>query len=963
MQDESESSVGAHREFAAEDHEADGPAVARDHDARLMLQRVAAKLLGEPQESVHIGRFEILDLLGEGGMGVVYAADDATLARKVAIKAIRGERLRMHPGERDRLLREARALAKLSHPNVVTVYEVHEDGPDVYIVMELIEGTTLAGWLATPRTLPEILGLFIQAGHGLHAAHIAGIVHRDFKPSNVLVAHDARVRIVDFGLARGDPTPADTTSPKLARAVDNTELTLATAAHAGTPAYMSPEQLRGLPCDARSDQFSFCVALYEAVYGKRPFAPGELAARIESGDMSTLPLGRPAPRWLRKALARGLSLRPEARYPSMAALLTVLEETPKQRRRIAWVALTGLTLVGAVVSGTQLRDPAATALCDNAGASLDAVWSDHQRVAIRRAFTETGLSYATSAATRTLAALDRYRDELRDARQEACKATHVRGERSEASLDTRGQCLDRATRSLINLCDVLVVAGPAVVGEAEALVVALPAPAACIDEAREPAPAPAPPRTDVALERLLDQGRILETTHQGAQAVAVLERLIADSRARGNPSFEAEALLLLGRTQIALLRAPKPAHETLHRAYDAASTAGRDDLLWAIWGALSQVAGYELDDLVGARVHLEHARSTLARTRDPEAELRLLEFEGLLASSEGHHTEAIALRRDILERVRSRPDAPAVAVIRARIALAMALALSGDLEASKQMHQDIWDDARERFGADHPWTARAEVGLGRDLFELGEHHAASLRLTHARAALAAAYGPRSPVVASVDLHLAQLAGESGHYEQAISLARAVLAVFDEYFPPSHGDRAATLSTLSGLYVATGDTAHQLEVSLALLDYFDAVGTDDRQSVPDVLTNVSESLCELGRCAEALPYVTRLMTLYTETPPEELGMSGFAAFGFGRVYTALGQLDLALPFLESAYMTFQTYPIDRDGARANIAAAARSLADALAGLHLNAPRVHMLRKRAAKIDTELAEDSLAGEPAE
>ena len=356
MQQSSNSTASSEWDPPPAPADSDGRGSSRDPDAEAMLRRIAGRLLGERPEAVRIGRFRVLETLGEGGMGVVYAAEDAKLDRRVAIKTIRGDILRGQPGERARLLREARALARLSHPNVVQVYEVGETASGVFVVMELVRGTTLREWLEAPRPLDAILGCFLEAGRGLDAAHRAGIVHRDFKPSNALVGADGRVRIVDFGLARPDCTPEDATSPPVTREDRRGERTLPAGAQGGTPAYMSPEQILGVSCDARSDQFSFCVALYEALYRKLPFAPGELAARLRDPDLHAareLPAG-PAPRWLREVLTRGLAVRPEDRYPSMTALLATLEGTPRRRRRAFGAAVGALVVAGAVTTGVAL---------------------------------------------------------------------------------------------------------------------------------------------------------------------------------------------------------------------------------------------------------------------------------------------------------------------------------------------------------------------------------------------------------------------------------------------------------------------------------------------------------------------------------------------------------------------------------------------------------------------------------
>jgi eukaryotic-like serine/threonine-protein kinase len=272
---------------------------------------------GEPQRE--IGRYRIERLLGTGGMGVVYCAFDPELERRVALKVLPGSR-RSHAAVRERLLHEARAMARLNHPNVIKVYEVGTAGDHDYVAMELVEGANLAEWLrAEPRSPRAIVGAFLDAGRGLVAAHAVGLIHRDFKPHNVLRASDGGVAVTDFGLARdvGEVTPApaerNTPSPLGGLTV--------TGAILGTPAYMAPEQWEGQPVGPAADQFAFCVALWEALTGARPF-------RGEVHEMRAAVLRGPAaldataiPRPLRDVLRRGLEPEPARRWPDMTVLL------------------------------------------------------------------------------------------------------------------------------------------------------------------------------------------------------------------------------------------------------------------------------------------------------------------------------------------------------------------------------------------------------------------------------------------------------------------------------------------------------------------------------------------------------------------------------------------------------------------------------------------------------------------
>ncbi|MBZ4411567.1 protein kinase [Myxococcus sp. XM-1-1-1] len=297
-------------------------------------------------EGTKLGSYVLRELLGEGGMGVVYAAEDPRLGRKVAVKLLRPMREGVETESRARLLREAQAMARLSHPNVLPIFELGSAEGRDFLAMEWVEGPTLAGWLREQeRPWREVLEMFHAAGLGLAAAHQRGLVHRDFKPANVLVGRDGRPRVTDFGLARrwGEPAASNPTTGDLSTAplgVDAEETALTREGTAlGTPAYMSPEQRRGQPVDARSDQYSFCVALHEALYGERPGPPTKHGASVKKPPR--------LPGHVRAAVAKGLASEPEARHPSMEALLQALsKQTPRERVWLGWVAVLGVGVLG-----------------------------------------------------------------------------------------------------------------------------------------------------------------------------------------------------------------------------------------------------------------------------------------------------------------------------------------------------------------------------------------------------------------------------------------------------------------------------------------------------------------------------------------------------------------------------------------------------------------------------------------
>jgi hypothetical protein len=307
----------------------------------------------------HVGRYEIRELLGAGAMGVVYRAYDPDLRRAVAIKLVRGN----SASSRVRLVREAQAMARVRHPNVVPIFDVGPIGDDVFVAMPLLEGGTLRSWLGgRARPFDEVVDRFVAAGRGLIAAHAAGLVHRDFKPDNVLLGAGGEVQVADFGLAR---LAGEDALPDPGAGVLVPGALTRTGAVVGTPAYMAPEQLRGGPIDARADQFSFCVALWEALHGKRPFpdtpcrGDDSIDARLDAiaAGPARPPQRRDRPAWIAPLLVRGLAADPAGRWPSLQSLLDAIAARRRRRPWPRWLAA-GAAVIGVFAAIVALTRPA-----------------------------------------------------------------------------------------------------------------------------------------------------------------------------------------------------------------------------------------------------------------------------------------------------------------------------------------------------------------------------------------------------------------------------------------------------------------------------------------------------------------------------------------------------------------------------------------------------------------------------
>ncbi len=497
-----------------------------------------------------VGRYVLAEVLGDGGMGIVYAARDPQLDRRVAIKLLHARLAGADQTVMElRLAREAQAMARLSHPNVLTIFDlgIADDG-QVFMAMELVEGGTLKQWLnARPRRCHEVLAMFLDAGEGLAAAHKAGIIHRDFKPDNVLLGSDGRPRVTDFGLAyavasvRGPsatggassiPPPADlprkaSTPPP--RGVLARPLTVAGAVM-GTPGYMAPEQFRAALTDERTDVYCFCASLYHALYGERAFQGetfDEMSEAVQAGVIREAPSNTRVPPWLRKVLVSGLAVDLAARPPSMRVLLRALRRDPARvRRRIA--ALGGLAvaammalLVHHEVGERQSR------VCRALPQRLAGVWDDARKETIARRFVASRASFANEAWQSVHRSIDAYAAEWSTMSVAACEAARVRGDESEALYEQRTACLDERLDGLRALTEVFVGADAKAVRKAPEATLQLDELSTCGDAARLGSipllpTDPARRRTIDDLRRDVQRAQALKGAGQLRQSVALL---------------------------------------------------------------------------------------------------------------------------------------------------------------------------------------------------------------------------------------------------------------------------------------------------------------------------------------------------------------------------------------------------------------------------------------------------------
>ncbi|WP_434421889.1 protein kinase domain-containing protein [Nannocystis pusilla] len=634
------------------------PQVEGDFANERVKQAIMASLFDEPVAPGKIGRFTVLRELGRGGTGVVYAAYDEELERKVAVKLLHPEATADVVEARTRLLREAQAMARLSHPNIVSVHEVGTHHEQVYVAMEFVHGVTLSTWLKRQqRPWREIVDVFRQAASGLAAAHEAGLVHRDFKPQNAMVGDDGRVRVLDFGLARAEGDPqlfadlertrelelgSGSSAGASLRALD-TSLTL-TGSLIGTPAYMAPEQFRGDRADARSDQFALCVALYEALFRSRPF-PGdnltELMRAVLAGHLRD-PGSAKVPRALRAAVLRGLQVRPEHRYPSMDAFIAAIDRVVEPPRT-AWLAAAGLTAAFAAVGvGLSYQTGVDIQECeDRARQEIAEVWNPGRFAGIGASLRAVDPTVAQSW-TVARRQYDGYAERWVEVAADACVAAEVRHEQSPALYELRRACLGDRLRDFKAVLDLFGRPDVAFAVHASDLVAGLESPESCSDPLELQRHA-APPGDPELARSLAEQHAAIARAEAHRRAGKFTEALtVLDSLALpdGQLPLRADYELTRGRVLVSSGR-PKDALLSLQTAYFAALESARERVAIAAAIELVQVTGVHLADFTAAERWVRHVEALLARGGAPPQRAALAEAQGQVALATGRHAEAL----------------------------------------------------------------------------------------------------------------------------------------------------------------------------------------------------------------------------------------------------------------------------------------------------------------------------------
>jgi tetratricopeptide (TPR) repeat protein/predicted Ser/Thr protein kinase len=588
-----------------------------------------------------VARYTLLSTLGAGGMGVVFAAFDRDLDRKVALKLLSGSSGEDEERARLRLQREAQTLAKLAHPNVVTVHDVGRLDGEVFVAMELVEGTTLRGWLsAKRRDVRAIVEVLLQAGEGLAAAHAAGLVHRDFKPENVLVGNDGRVRVTDFGLARGFGE-ANALAAEGATQADAPTITR-TGVRAGTPAYMAPEQKLGLAADARSDVYAYCLTLREALTGARPDGGAGFLARGKQR----------APAWLERVVQRGLQESPAERWPGMRPLLDALRRGPLLTGSRIVVGIGVASLAGLATFAAHDRS-SRLPVCASSDADWGDVWNDAQRARVRGAFVAAGGPPSVETFGRVDARMAAYRHSWVEMRTDACEATHVRHMQSETLLDLRVACLDDRRRGVEQLVKVFEHGDVHVVQQAIKAASDLPAVQDCANAVSLTSivPMPSDPSARAEIGRLADEhakAAAQQAVGRNAECLEIAEPAIVRAEALGYRPIWARMMYLRSEAEGRLGRAAE-SERGMWRTGALAAEARDDGLAADVWMWLGFVTGERRQfEQAGAYYRLSEA-SRMRMGGDDLREAEWLTKKGYVAGYEEHWEEEEALNQRALE--------------------------------------------------------------------------------------------------------------------------------------------------------------------------------------------------------------------------------------------------------------------------------------------------------------------------
>lgn len=785
---------------------------------------VASRTSGALAPGTRVGRYEIIELVGSGGEGRVYRARDPQLERFVALKLLHADTVDGNvPLETPTLLlREARTLAQLSHPNVVAAYDVGVHDGALFVAMEFIGRVSMRDWLAEPRTLAEIVRVLVAAGRGLAAAHAAHVCHRDFKPANVMIASDGRVRVVDFGLARmahGQPHPRESAvTPRLADAATEEKLPpsalVTKSALMGTPGFMAPEQLRGQPADERSDQFSYAVTAFLALTGALPPASASEPHPGEPPAPRSAPWPPQVPHRVRRVVARGLMPDPARRYPSLAAMVSALEAAAAPRRPRIWALAIGAGAVSVSLGATALvTGQPGRPQCNFDASAFEGVWDDARRSAVERAFQATGRSSHADAFVRVAQRLDAFRDEWPRLRREACEASQP-SEPAERVSTLRTACLDAALAGAKTLVDALRRVSADDIDRVAGA--SPPALRACnLPSALEGTGEPLPPERQAEVAEVERQiAGVSALIFGGVRSEALEQARLALERARatGHAPTIARATVYMGRASIAAggSKEERSAGEARVQEGMRLAAYSGDELL------LARTASYLFYNLAYVQVRVEEAEAMLpmvqaivARVGNPvEPRIEVLMGTGRIEIERRRFSEAIAAFEEARRLAPSAEGETANYGFHAGRDLSQIRMELGQFAAAVPAAQETVDGIRRVYGPSHPRMLFGLADLAVAQARAGQRDAAVQSIAEARqiATTLPADEPRLKNVARAEGLVWEHLGEC---ERALGPLQEALRLFTTAQGATHPLTTGVLAHQATCLAALGRTAEAI----------------------------------------------------------------------------------------------------------------------------------------------------------
>ncbi len=904
------------------------------------------------------GRYFVIEPLGRGGMGEVLLAYDPKLDRNVALKRLRSREADLPISARARLLREAQAMARLSHPNVLTVHDAGELEGEVFISMEYVRGHTLRQWLDEPRDWRETLAVFRAAGEGLAAAHRAGLIHRDFKPDNVLVGEDGRVRVTDFGLARAQALPEASPEARPGGALPGAGSSdgpgapsTQTGALLGTAGYIAPEALRS-ELGPLSDQFSFFVSLYEGLYGVRPFEGRTPQAQLQAAQRNELrpaPSERGVPKRLRRLLLVGLAADPNRRFASMEGALTALSRVPLhpvRRWAAGSAAAAGVAALAAIALWAR-GEPERQ--CAGAERFLAGTWDEAKRQSMRASFAATGAPQSEIAFQSAARTLDQWAQAWAKARTEACRATRVFAEQPAAVMDLKMRCLDRRWMDFDALVRQLSAGGAALVPNAVKAAEGLPDLFECANPAA--LGGQAIPEDEAKRKRLeelrhkLAEARADHLVKAAEPGLLLAKEIERDAGTLQLESARIEALVLLG-----MLHDDAGDYSTaetnLFQAVTQAMALGQDALVAEASVELVRVLGPRLQRFAEAHRWEQLARASVTRSGliGREQEARLLSHVAIIAAYERSHEASRRALREALS-IRERLYGPEHVLVGATLYNLAIVSLNAHLpgEASGYIKRALAIYER-LLGTEHRDVANAlDVmgGIARKEGHLDEACAIAERVV----ALGARALPSDhPFQANFLHNLGEARLDHGDFRGAKEAFDSALAIRRKSLGEHHPNLGETLHMLAVLEVLSGDTRSGIEHGEYVARTFPSM-------TAEALGNVAEAYRKLGKVDLARQRLENALAVLSKEPPDERVevplLTGLAECELARGLRndALARLERAMALGDGAHLPPQNLASTRFALARALPAAESERARTLAA---EAQRWFAASRRTAKV---------------